>query len=263
MFEPGPLHPGAIHLWTADLKAWNKAAGELKTLLSREEISRQARLASQQKAQQSLLCRGILRLILSLYTGQEPASLVLETGAGGKPYLKDSPLYFNIAHSEDRFLCGLDLETAIGVDIQQVYPISSLSTIVKNYFSASEHDYLSALPPEHFQDGFFSIWTAKEAFLKALGNGFQKSPRGFSLLPDLPSRLFMLQDGSSVGSTGETWTILPIEISRGFKAAVALNGIVAEIQRYEFTPESCKVCSSPEKAPFSSAYPAAAGSGSC
>jgi 4'-phosphopantetheinyl transferase len=146
-------------------------------------------------------------------------------------------LCFNISHSEDRFLCGLDLDAAIGVDIQQIYTITSLSTIVKNYFSDAEFTYLSALPPGRFQDDFFSIWTAKEAYLKALGNGFQKSPRGFSLLPEMPSKSFLLQEGSNEGSSAEVWTILPVEISRDFKAAVALNGLVAEIQRYEFTPE--------------------------
>lgn len=237
---PDHHHPpsGEVHLWTADLETCEPFAPRLGALLSVEEKNRCRRIRSREVARQRLLSRGILREILARYTGENPQKLDLRVTAGGKPFLTGSDLVFNISHSKNLFLCGASRNADIGVDIQEVFTISNLPWIISSYFSPAEQMYLSALPKTELQETFFSIWTAKEAWLKALGEGFQRSPAGFSLLPSPLGNRIMLIDESGRNRLDGGWTIVPVPIDGGYKAALAVNSSVFKIAHFTFYPEA-------------------------
>lgn len=229
-----PLIPGEVHLWTADLNACRKQAARLQALLSVAERDRYSRILSPVKAEQGLLSRAILRLILARYTGGNPEDLILHTAQGGKPFLPDLSLEFNISHSSSLFLCGVSYQTQIGVDIQEVYPLSGLRWILQNYFSPVEQRYLGSLSGASFQNALFAIWTAKESYLKASGAGFRRSPGGCSLLPDLSNSKFQLIDPCGKIQTGSEWTIIPVETLSGYKAALTMKGKGLKFLSYRF-----------------------------
>jgi 4'-phosphopantetheinyl transferase len=237
---PDPPYPasGEIHLWTADLETFEPFAPRLGALLSVEEKNRCGRIRSREAARQRLLSRGILREILARYTGEDPQQLDLRVTAGGKPFLTGSDLVFNISHSKNLFLCGVSCSTDIGVDIQEVFPISNLPWIIGSYFSPAEQSCLRAMPDTQSQETFFAIWTAKEAWLKALGEGFQRSPQGFSVLPAPRDNRYLLMDESGRNPLDGGWTIVPVAISGDYKAALAVNSSVDTTVRYTFSPEA-------------------------
>lgn len=229
------LNPGVIQIWISDLRDWKSNADDFKESLSREEIERYQRLIIPEKKDQFLFSRGLLRLILSSYLDLPADSIDISIDAGGKPFLQDSNLTFNVSHSGDFLLYGFCLGSSIGVDIQQIYSITNPDIIIKNTFSLEEKEYLENLPESTKMNTFFNIWTAKEAYLKALGDGFQEPPTGISTIPDPSSGEFTLIHPSRVGRD-TTWTIQSVEIVPGYIAAFAVNGVLSKLDKIQFTP---------------------------
>lgn len=228
---------GLIHLWIVRLNEWKSHLFELKALLSSEEIERSLRLKVKDKQEQFICSRAISRIILGSYLDKNPANLQIHSTPDGKPYLEKSEIRFNLSHSGDILLCGLSYKSEIGIDIQQIYAITNLETIIKNYFSENERKYLDSQPVDQLNNHFFAIWTAKEAYLKAIGKGFQKSPTKISTLPDESLQNFLLDHPHSDQKSQE-WTISSIEVYQGYKAAIAVNGKIEGIKIIPFDPEA-------------------------
>jgi len=227
---------GVIHLWIVQLNEWKSHLFKLKALLSSEEIERSLRLKVKDKQEQFICSRGILRIILGSYLDKNPANLQIQSTTDGKPYLEKSEIRFNLSHSGEILLCGLSHKSQIGIDIQKIYPITNLETIIKNYLSEKERKYLDSQPVDQLKNHFFSIWTAKEAYLKAIGKGFQESPTKISTLPDASSQYFLLDHPRSDQESQE-WTVTSIEVDQGYKAAIAVNRKIEGIKRNLFNPE--------------------------
>ena len=189
-----------------------------------------------EKQEEIILSRGILRIIISFYLDQEPADLKISSTPDGKPHLENSNLEFNLSHSGNIWVCALCQSTQVGIDIQQRYPITSIKTIIKNYFSENEKTYLDSLPADQYREKFFSLWTAKEAYLKAIGKGFQESPSKIDILPDASSGNYILDQAQSQQKSGE-WTISAIYLEWDYSAAFAVLGHIDQIVRNNLTPE--------------------------
>lgn len=102
--------------------------------------------------------RGILHRLLQTDTP-------LQKNQHGKPYLNNSSLRFNVSHSHQFAVIALTQETDIGVDIEQVREINDLPAIAKRVFSEQE------LKLSQNNNGFFRLWTRKEAVIKCTGEG--------------------------------------------------------------------------------------------
>jgi 4'-phosphopantetheinyl transferase len=191
------------------------------------------------KKEEFLCSRGILRIILSMYAAEDPQNLILSCSESGKPFLLDSVIEFNVSHSRDLLICGISSKQKIGLDIQEVYSISSMDRIILNHFSPAEIQYLQDLPStEEYQEHFFAIWTAKEAYFKGVGDGIKETFNQVSFIPesaDLRSYQLILPGSPTDQSE---WTINTIEIAQGYIAALAYEGQMNKMRRYEFGPEN-------------------------
>jgi 4'-phosphopantetheinyl transferase len=99
-------------------------------------------------------------------------------GKRGKPHLPDRRP-FNITHAGDYAVLALS-RSAVGVDIERIRDID-WKRVSARFFHPDEQAFLAkANDPE---STFFTIWTLKEAYLKAEGQGFSVSPVSFSVLP--------------------------------------------------------------------------------
>jgi 4'-phosphopantetheinyl transferase len=183
--EKPEIGTGEVHVWVARVD--EEAPEEFWWLLSEDERARADRLHSPQLARRFGVGRGILRVILGSYLGQEPGELVFSYGEQGKPFLKDclrAGLSFNLAHSAELVAAAVASELEVGVDIEQVHPVSELETAAGVFLSPQELEGLSRLPPDEKLEAFFSWWTRKEAALKAFGRGVM-------------SDVILLQDGKT------------------------------------------------------------------
>ncbi len=91
---------------------------------------------------------------------------ILRTGKG-KPYFKELPVSFSVSHTANTWVCIMDAGTdQIGVDIQNIREYN-FGKIAGRYYTAAEQQYTE----ENGSDGFFEIWTRKEAYAKYTGMG--------------------------------------------------------------------------------------------
>jgi 4'-phosphopantetheinyl transferase len=159
-----------VHVWLVDLAdQWNYR--HLSALLSVAESARADRLRLLRQQQRCIVARGALRLILSLYLRQHPASLSFLYNKAGKPALTVNDLQFNLSHSGDLMLLVLASEQQLGVDLEQQRP-SYNQRLAKRLLSDREYLQLQSLAVIDQAKYFYKIWTAKEALTKAQGTVF-------------------------------------------------------------------------------------------
>lgn len=83
----------------------------------------------------------------------------------GKPYLKNSELFFNVSHSSDYVITTIS-NKEIGIDIEKVRK-TSLKVI--NQFATSKEKKYILSSDENIEERIFKIYTLKEAYFKMLG----------------------------------------------------------------------------------------------
>lgn len=134
--------------------------------------------------------RGMLRHLLGGHLGVAPGSLVFATGEKGKPYLPGIDLHFNLSHSEDRAALAVSGLEFIGIDIERFDRRVDVDGLSRRCFRESEIARFAGMDEEEKQRAFFWVWTAKEARMKATGDGFHLEPQRIEVefADGLPSR---------------------------------------------------------------------------
>ncbi len=180
--------------------------------LSGEERARAARFRFPVHRDRYVRGRAMVRWTLSRRLRVDPASLVLVEGERGKPRLADAALEFNLSHSEDRAALAVGRVPGIGIDLERYDRRVDARGLSRRCFRETEIAWLETFPESERHLAFFRIWTAKEARMKATGEGFQLEPKrieiGFEgawpyrcLEPVTPvSHLVSLDLGDAVGA---------------------------------------------------------------
>lgn len=98
----------------------------------------------------------------------------------GKPELSAHiPHFFNLSHGGDFVLFGT-ASHPIGVDIEKIVP--DFLDIAENYFTKKERQQIFASNKlEEQEKTFFRLWTLKESYMKATGQGFALPLQSFSV----------------------------------------------------------------------------------
>jgi len=174
--EPRPwpaLGDNEAHVWLAHLPSAHAALSRLAAVLSPDEKERVARFRFEVHRERATLTRGILRMLLARYLHVDARDIAFSYGVHGKPFLKGlAALYFNTSHSGEYAAFGMTRAGDIGVDIEQIRDdMPRRQEIAHRYFASREHQALSALPEAERTRAFFELWTRKEAFIKARGDG--------------------------------------------------------------------------------------------
>jgi 4'-phosphopantetheinyl transferase len=123
--------------------------------------------------------RAPLVALLARYLDVPESNIALDEDARGKPFLAipanargDVPsLDFNWSHSGDYALIAVARRGAVGVDIERLGKNLRAIEIARRFFDTMEAEALAALDPESRDRAFIGLWCAKEAVLKAAGEG--------------------------------------------------------------------------------------------
>jgi 4'-phosphopantetheinyl transferase len=143
---------------------------------------------------------------------------------------------FNLAHTDNLALLAVRAGGEIGVDVEQVRPIPDMEELVARFFSANENALFKTLPVKLRGAAFFNLWTRKEAWLKATGEGIASSLRSVevSFLPGEPACLVRIE-----GKPEEPgrWRLEDLKPAPGFAAAVAIPGEATEVSCRRWRPD--------------------------
>lgn len=213
-----PLSRRDIHVWAVPL--WGEPEPFLP-LLSAVERERAERMLILDHRRRYAIAHGAMRAILGGYTGEDPATLQFRVGPRGKPYLSErKDLFFNLSHSGQMALVAL-AHAEVGVDLEKLRHLESLTDIAQRHFSTSEYEALSGLTGEEQLRGFYRVWTCKEAFIKALGAGLSLRLDVFDVAVAGEMRFLAFRDREDAP---EAWSLHDVSPSPVFAAALAIRG---------------------------------------
>jgi 4'-phosphopantetheinyl transferase len=139
-------------------------------------------------------------------------------------------LCFNLSHSKNLVLYAFSSDREVGVDLEYIDPACDTQQLVQEFFSPFEKAEWETLPPDQRLEAFFTGWTRKEAYLKALGDGltFPLDQFSVSMNPSQPATLMQAQRDSDELSRWLLQTLHPAP-APGFTAAVAVEGQACRI----------------------------------
>jgi 4'-phosphopantetheinyl transferase len=234
----GPAAPRAaadeVHVWRIALDPSAAEVAASATLLSPDERERAARFRFDADRRRYTVARAALRRLLGRYLERPPAGLHFDYGAYGKPFLPDAGrLRFNLSHSGELALLGVALGRELGVDVERESDRHADAGVARRFFAPEELAALEPLAADAWRRGFFACWTRKEAYVKALGAGFQVPLDAFAvtIAPDAPARLVAARhDPAEL----RRWTLASLEPAEGYAGAVAVEGSGWRLERWSF-----------------------------
>jgi 4'-phosphopantetheinyl transferase len=219
------LFPRAVEVWAAWLDVEEIETDAFWPLLCRQERERASRFTFERERVRFIAARGLLRTILGTYLDADPHDLEFVYSTTGKPFLggafADCGLEFNLAHSGGLGVLAVSRLGAVGVDVEQVRPISEFLAVSEHFFTPRECAKINQLPRHEAIREFFTTWTLKEAWLKATGEGITDLSSSVDSLATPGGQ--DLHDGSLEGPCRTSSSLYGLAPAPGFLGALAIR----------------------------------------
>jgi 4'-phosphopantetheinyl transferase len=119
----------------------------------------------------------------------------------------------------------------VGVDVEKIREDTNALELAERFFSRQEVEWLRSQPASEHIPSFFSCWTAKEAYIKAHGQGLSMSLSSFGVLPiigaaDSKLRLSVYDDPQE----SRRWSIWQLNLEQTLRAALAVEGETCRVR---------------------------------
>jgi 4'-phosphopantetheinyl transferase len=208
-----------IRLWAANLSSGAQELAYFASTLAADERARAERFHSPRDRDRFVIARGVLRCVLADYQQTLPQVFRFSYGPEGKPRLSGgSGPQFNLAHADDVAVYAVARDE-IGIDIEYIDPDFDFAAVLETAATPREQDCFRTLPQNLRALQFFAWWTRKEAYVKALGQGFSISPTSFEV-PVSPARPDVL-----INMNDESWKLRTFVPKAGYVATIAARGV--------------------------------------
>jgi 4'-phosphopantetheinyl transferase len=230
-----------VHIWRIDLARQDDEIRRCRQVLSADEVERADRFYFERDRTRFTVARAAMREILSRYTGLAAMELRFSYGPKGKPELsagmEQTGIRFNLSHSAELALLAVARGLQVGIDVEWIKADFGSDEIAERFFSATEVQTLRSLPASQRVEAFFSCWTRKEAYIKALGEGLSVPLDSFAVAfgPAIAAALLHVKvDPAEV----ERWSMYDIEVSEGYEAALVAEGKNHQLKQMEWARAS-------------------------
>jgi 4'-phosphopantetheinyl transferase len=176
-----PVHGLAIAA-AVDSQACTEA--EFATLLSADELHKAERMTDAIERRHFMFRRGFQRVfvhhVLKLDGPVEQISILHQRDC--RPQCLNAPdCHLSFSSSGTVALACASTYEHVGVDIEKTRPVENVAALAKRFFNDSESAAIAALPANAQDLAFLRHWTAKEAGLKAIGEGVEFGINSFIL----------------------------------------------------------------------------------
>ena len=214
-----------VHIWPLRLEGAESARAQCEKLLSSSELERARRFYFDHLRASYTFSHGLMRHVLAMYCGVDPAALEFKTGEFGKPELAgpaagSSAPSFNLSHSHGRALLAVSAGRDVGVDIERENSRTDVVGIASSYFFGSEHDAIVAAEPKLRVPAFFRYWAAKESVMKAEGAGLHLPLDSFHVQFDAEGA-FARIESLDPARVRQGWIVRSLACDPGWHGAVA------------------------------------------
>ncbi len=216
-------------------------------LLSDQEVEHYRRFILPAPARTFLAAHVLKRSVLALLAARQPKTLDFTENEWGKPELQSQPappLYFNLSHKPGLAVLLVSRHGPIGVDVEEASkPLDDIEHIAARFFAPEEHRELMALPPEARQERFYRLWTLKESYIKARGQGLSLGLSGFAFYFEREDiRIAFRPD---FVDSEENWTFWQQSVGIGHLAAATarrIAGLKLQVKCWDASEISIRAC---------------------
>lgn len=161
-------------------------------LVDKDRRTKADRLRKQADKERCILAGGLLQYVLKREkTGDNSLEVLVDKN--GKPYVNGGP-EFSLSHAGKWIGLAVSDKPA-GLDIEGGREFQDRAAAK---FSPEEQSWYKALEAREKEEGFYRIWTGKEAYSKRDGRGMGMDFSGFSIFAkDVAGDLFYQQIGNN------------------------------------------------------------------
>jgi phosphopantetheinyl transferase len=206
-----------VSVWTIELDQPAAVVDLLRAPLDDAEVRAAAQRRDDTLRNRYTVAHGALRMILGARLGVEPGAVEFDRRcrrcgdpAHGKPVVVSDAaagpaVQFSLSHSGAYASVAVVTGARIGVDIETERPRARLDALAARVLDGEDHADWLDLPESEQLRAFLYRWTAKEAYVKAIGAGITLPLRDVPVEP-------------------EGWTVARFESPPGTVAHVAVEG---------------------------------------
>ena len=222
-----------IHVWKASVGVLVEHETALPASLDTAELARAAGFLHEADRARFLHSHVLLRALAAHYLGRPAAALTFELGEVGKPHMAGEDqgrLAFNMSHSGDLLLFAFARSGRVGVDVErwsERLGDRERARIAVSVFSAGEQAALAELPAEPRREAFYSVWTRKEAYLKATGAGISRGLKHVEV--SVHPEAACLRSDTSLETGVNGWRLFDLYPTPGYSAALASDITVPRV----------------------------------
>jgi 4'-phosphopantetheinyl transferase len=200
-----------------------------RSTLSLDELAKCDRLYFAADRHDYANAHDLLRRTLSRYHATPPDAWRFQATPQGKPVLvPGSPgaaarLTFNLSHTRQIVACVVSRGMPVGIDVERGDRLRDAMSVAARFFSSRETTDLRACASDGDRTRrFIELWTLKESFIKATGQGLSQPLESFSFDLDADQRIRFVPPPDVCAATWHFWQY---ELASGVILAIAVCGV--------------------------------------
>lgn len=225
----GPKHDAdQIHVVWLDLDLPVETVNNLSLILSDEEKTRADRYSSLLLNHRAVVRLARRRQVVANFCSVSAQDVRFESDSHGRPMIVSSRgenIMVSTSHCGGAGLIAVSDERRIGVDVEAMSELQVSPRFAELVASTNDSSTLSTLTTQQKGDAYLRLWTRKEAYLKATGEGIGRGMNHFDV--PLSAEPWGLQFQPFRDKHGwllyELWCPLP-----GLKAALVTSSTIED-----------------------------------
>ncbi|MFD4790820.1 4'-phosphopantetheinyl transferase family protein [Streptomyces sp. NPDC058459] len=147
--------------------------------------------------------RLVLKYTAAAALGTDPAELDLAYTISGRPHLRGlHQVDVGLSHTGELIAVGVGSGGRIGVDTEPLSRTLALDVMSERMCTPAERAFLDRLDDPARTAALLRLWTLKEAYTKALGQGMRLAFTEFGFPPDVEGELPAGHDGALLAPDG-------------------------------------------------------------
>lgn len=234
---------GSALLWARLSALGAKVPGDeaLREVLGRD-WSRYLELTHADVRRRYAASRLLLKYAAGAVLRSDPEQLELAYGPTGRPYLRGyDQIDISLSHTGDVLLVGLTTRGLIGVDAERMDRQMYGGGLGRHVCTPYELITLAALDERERNPSLVRLWTLKEAYSKAIGQGMNFRFTEFGFGPD--GRPVQVQRPDGTIGTGDEWGFRSFVIDDAYCVSAAVYdagfGTTAEMDVATMLDQDC------------------------
>jgi 4'-phosphopantetheinyl transferase len=210
-------------IWRINISSIAPSIHHLSSLLTNEEVTKAGRFLHRHDSDRFIISRALLKLIMSKYLNIQPNRVEIDADKNKKPFIKNSPLFYNMSHSGDWIILAV-ADSPIGIDTELINNSFDFGDVINEYFSVDESSFISE---SDSTERFFLLWTRKEAITKASGQGLDEN---FKFIPSLDGEYFI---NRNILSLKHNLALFSFKLADDYFISAAINSNITSVKFWE------------------------------